>query len=108
MKVARRSKDRLAPKALEVSLDMDEWQVGQIRRTLESVVVAPASEFVEHGRVTAWLESWGSENEHEPPRRPCEASLEQRYADALPESERRGEDYRAKVDGHPKWKGHPA
>lgn len=106
--VAKRSKDRLASKTLDVSLDMDAWQVGQIRRTLESVVVAPASEFVEHGRVTAWLESWGSEHEHEPPRRPCEASLEQRYADALPELECRVEDYSAKVDGHSKRKGHPA
>lgn len=67
-KSTERSKAFLASKALNEYLDMNEWQVEQIRRTLEEADTAPASEFVEHSRVTAWLGSWGSGNEREPPR----------------------------------------
>ena len=47
---------------------MNEWQVEEIRRTLEAADCAPATDFVEHSQVTAWLGSWGSEEEGEPPR----------------------------------------
>ena len=63
-----RSKSFLAFQALTGYLEMNEWQVDQIRTTLEAADRAPASQFVEHGRVVSWLESWGSENEGEPPR----------------------------------------
>jgi len=67
-KSTERSKAFLASKALNDYLDVNEWQVEEIRRTLEEAATAPASEFVEHSRVTAWLGSWGSEDEREPPR----------------------------------------
>lgn len=63
-----RSKAYLASQALGDYLDMNEWQVEQIRQTLEAADRAPASEFLAHRRMTSWLESWGGENEGEPPR----------------------------------------
>lgn len=63
-----RSKAFLAAKALNDYLDMNEWQVEEIRQTLEAADRAPVSAFVEHRRVTSWLKSWGSESEGEPPR----------------------------------------
>jgi len=63
-----RSKSFLAIQALTEYLEMNEWQVEEIRKTVESADRAPASGFVEHGQVAAWLESWGSTKEGEPPR----------------------------------------
>ncbi len=63
-----RSRAFVASRALHEYLDMNEWQVGQIRETLEAADRAPASAFVDHGNVSSWLESWGSETEREPPR----------------------------------------
>ena len=67
-KSTERSKAFLASQALNDYLDMNEWQVEQIRETVEASDRAPASEFVEHSRVKSWLASWGSDNEGEPPR----------------------------------------
>ena len=67
-KSTARSKSFLASQALNDYLEMNEWQVEQIRGTLEASDSAAASQFVEHSRVTSWLESWGSENEGNPPR----------------------------------------
>ncbi len=67
-KSTTRSKSFLASQALNDYLEMNEWQVEQITRTLEVSDSAAASQFVEHSRVTSWLESWGSENEGDPPR----------------------------------------
>ena len=66
-KSTERSRAFVASQALNQYLDMNEWQVEQIRETLEASDQAPVSEFVENSRVTSWLESWGSENEGEPP-----------------------------------------
>ena len=63
-----RSKSFLAIQALTEYLEMNEWQVEEIRKTVEAADRAPASDFVEHGQVAAWLESWGSAEEGEPPR----------------------------------------
>ena len=63
-----RSRAFLATRALNEYLDMNEWQVEQLRDTLEAADRAPASAFLDHGRVASWLESWGTENEREPPR----------------------------------------
>ena len=67
-KSTERSRAFLASRALNQYLDMNEWQVEQIREALEASDRAPASAFVDHGSVSSWLESWGSENEREPPR----------------------------------------
>ena len=63
-----RSRAFLATRALNEYLDMNEWQVVQLRDTLKEADRVPASAFVDHGRVASWLQSWGSENEREPPR----------------------------------------
>ncbi len=67
-KSTHRSKSFLAIQALTEYLEMNEWQVEEIRKTLAAVDSAPASDFVEHGQVAAWLESWGSDEEGKPPR----------------------------------------
>ena len=53
-----RSRACLATQALNEYLDMNEWQVEQIRDTLDAADRAPPSAFVEHGRVASWLGSW--------------------------------------------------
>lgn len=63
-----RSKSFLALRALTDYLETNEWQVEEIRKALEAADGAPASDFVEHSQVSAWLESWGTEEEGEPPR----------------------------------------
>ena len=75
MKLTERPQDRCASQALNEQMGVQARQVEQIRRTLEEAVTAAKSEFVEHDRVTAWLESWGSENEQDPPRAPGDASV---------------------------------
>ncbi len=67
-KSTTRSKAFLASQALNDYLEMNEWQVEQVRRTLEASDSAPASQFVEHDRVTSWLESWGSARRRWPDR----------------------------------------
>ncbi|MCY3930083.1 MAG: hypothetical protein OXH70_00015 [Acidobacteria bacterium] len=75
LKLTERSQDRCASQALKEQRGVQARQVEQIRRALEEAVAAAKSEFVEHDRVAAWLESWGSENEQDPPRAPGEASV---------------------------------
>jgi predicted transcriptional regulator len=60
-KSTERSKSFLAMQALYEYLEMNEWQVDQIRSALEAADRAPVGEFVEHGRVAEWLDSWGSQ-----------------------------------------------
>jgi predicted transcriptional regulator len=65
-KSTSRSRSYLAGKAIEEYLEANEWQVEEIRGTLERAD-NPKAHFVDHEQVSGWLESWGTENEGRPP-----------------------------------------
>lgn len=56
----RRSKSFLAAEAIEEFLSVQDWQERRIREALAS---ADRGEGVPHEEVTAWVESWGADNE---------------------------------------------
>jgi len=59
-----RTKSYLAAEAIKAYLENEAWQIAAIEEGIKS---ADAGQFVEHAKVKAWLESWGSEHEREPP-----------------------------------------
>ena len=62
---AKRSKAHLTEDALRAFLADYDWQIEAIN---EGLANADAGRFVEHEKVVAWLESWGTSNELPPPR----------------------------------------
>jgi predicted transcriptional regulator len=60
----QRSKSFLGAQAIEEFVAAHEWQLAAIR---EGVDAADAGQVVEHDRVTAWVESWGTDSEKEKP-----------------------------------------
>jgi len=65
--VTHRSKSFYVRKALEEYLATHEWQVRDIVSAVEAAD-APNAKFVDHDKVEAWLESWGTAQETEPPK----------------------------------------
>ena len=55
-----RSRSFLAAEAINEYLDVNEWQVAAIRQAIES---ADRGEFIPHDQVTAWVNSWDTDNE---------------------------------------------
>jgi len=65
-----RSKSYLVTRALQDYLDLNEWQVKAIKEAVNKAVNkadSPGAKFAAHEDVSAWLETWGTENEKEPP-----------------------------------------
>ncbi len=56
----KRSKSFLAVEAIEHYLDIQQWQEQRIREALAS---ADRGEGVPHGKVMAWISSWGNDDE---------------------------------------------
>jgi predicted transcriptional regulator len=50
--------------AIESFVDLNEWQVKAINEGIKS---ADAGRVVEHDKVDAWLATWGTDKETEPP-----------------------------------------
>lgn len=61
----KRSASLLAAEAIEAFVDVDEWQVEGIEQAVAEADAGGAA--VPHGEMVAWLASWGSEDEIEPP-----------------------------------------
>ncbi|MFH1026261.1 MAG: CopG family ribbon-helix-helix protein [Nitrospirota bacterium] len=61
-----RSKSYLVTRALLDYLELNEWQVKAIKKAVSKADSSDAK-FVAHEDVSAWLETWGTENEKEPP-----------------------------------------
>ena len=61
-----RSKSYLVTRALQDYLELNEWQVAAIQKAVSKADSSDAK-FVAHEDVSAWLETWGTENEKEPP-----------------------------------------
>jgi RHH-type transcriptional regulator, rel operon repressor / antitoxin RelB len=62
----KRSKSFLAAEAIEGFLDQNAWQIEETRKA--ALKADAGGPFVAHEEVTAWLESWGSNEEQPPPK----------------------------------------
>ena len=62
-----RSKAWLANQALRGYLELNDWQVQEIRAALKQAD-KPNAKLVEHSKVEKWLATWGTTNERRPPR----------------------------------------
>jgi len=62
-----RSKAYLATQALRVFLETNEWQVLGIKTALAEADTAGPDQFVANDTVTAWMETWGTTHESDPP-----------------------------------------
>lgn len=65
-KIADRSRAWLMAQAVKQYVDREAWQVEAIQRSVVKLENGTAK-FTTHDAVTQWLESWGTENETEPP-----------------------------------------
>ena len=61
-----RTPAELAEEAVAEYLDIQEWQIAAIEEAVREADEGAVP--VEHARVVAWLESWGTENELPRPR----------------------------------------
>jgi predicted transcriptional regulator len=62
-----RSKAYLATQALKLFLENNEWQVLEIKDALVEADAAGPDQFVDNDTVTAWMETWGTKHESDPP-----------------------------------------
>jgi predicted transcriptional regulator len=66
-KATARTKSYIVANAIEDFLRTNEWQVQAIKKSLKAAD-RPDAKFVDHEKVAEWLDSWGTENELEPPK----------------------------------------
>ncbi|TVQ83897.1 MAG: ribbon-helix-helix protein, CopG family [Chromatiaceae bacterium] len=64
----RRSKGWIINDAVREYLERDELRQRRDQETREALAELDAGQVVDGDEVLAWIDSWGSENEHEPPR----------------------------------------
>ncbi|PZD75487.1 hypothetical protein C1752_00134 [Acaryochloris thomasi RCC1774] len=62
----QRSKSWLAAKAIAAYLEQEAWQIQQIEVAVEQAN-QPDTEWVDHSDVSAWLETWGTDEEKSAP-----------------------------------------
>ncbi len=60
-----RTKSYLAVEAIREYVKLQEWQVQGIR---DAMAQADAGELVDHEQAEAWLKTWGTKDEREPPK----------------------------------------
>lgn len=60
-----RSRSYLAAEAITEYLAVNEWQIAGIKAAIEDL---DRGKRIDHEAVRKWVESWGSDNELEPPR----------------------------------------
>ena len=62
-----RSKAYLTTQALKLFLANNEWQVQEIKEAVAEADTANPNEFVDNDTVMAWMETWGTDHESQPP-----------------------------------------
>lgn len=62
-----RSKSYLAMQALKLFLENNEWQVQDIKQAVVEADSAGPDQFVDNDIVMAWMETWGTDQESQPP-----------------------------------------
>ena len=60
-----RPRSWLLERALEEYLDVQQWQIAQIKKGMQALREGKG---IPQEEVVAWLESWGTDEEREPPR----------------------------------------
>lgn len=65
-KATARSKSWLAAEAIRAYIELNEWQIAEIKAALKEADQADAR-FVDHEEVAKWLASWGTPQERKPP-----------------------------------------
>lgn len=63
-----RSKNYLINQAIKEFLERQNEEEARWQETLEAIESIQSGKRVEEAEVTAWLESWGTESESEPPK----------------------------------------
>lgn len=61
-----RTMSYLVSSTIERILDEEEWQIGEIRKRVR-IANGPDAAFIDHEEIEAWLKSWGTKEETEPP-----------------------------------------
>ncbi len=62
-----RSKAYLTMQALKLFLANNEWQVQEIKEAVAEADIAAPDQFVDNDTVMAWMETWGTDHESQPP-----------------------------------------
>jgi predicted transcriptional regulator len=62
-----RTKSYLAAEAIRAYLDMNEWQIQEIKATVQEADTAGPEDFIPHEKVREWLHSWGTKRERKAP-----------------------------------------
>ena len=62
-----RSKAYLTLQALKLFLENNEWQVQDIKEAVAEADTASPDQFVDNDTVMAWMETWGTDDESQPP-----------------------------------------
>lgn len=65
--VTGRTKSFLAAEAIECYLATQNWQIKAIEKSIKKAD-SKKSKFITHQKVSDWLNSWGNEDEQEPPK----------------------------------------
>jgi len=66
-KATARSKSYLVSNAISEFLEINEWQIQEIKKALRKAD-RPDAKFIQHEEVGSWLSTWGSDKEKEPPK----------------------------------------
>jgi predicted transcriptional regulator len=66
-KATSRTKSYLVSNAIREFIDVNEWQIQEITRTVREAHRTGAK-FADHEEVSSWLSTWGSKKEKDPPR----------------------------------------
>ena len=62
-----RSKAYLTMQALKLFLENNEWQVQEIEEAVAEADTASSDQFVDNDTIMAWMETWGTSHESQPP-----------------------------------------
>ena len=65
-KATARTKSFLAAEAIRAHIELNEWQIAEIKAGIEEAD-RPAAQFVGNDEVKRWLASWGTNRERKPP-----------------------------------------
>ena len=63
-----RTKSYLAAEAIRAYLDVNEWQIQEIKAAVREADAAEPDDFIPHEKVREWLHSWGTKRERKAPR----------------------------------------
>jgi RHH-type rel operon transcriptional repressor/antitoxin RelB len=66
-KATARSKSYLVSNAIKEFIEINEWQIQEIKKALRKAD-RPDAKFIQHEEVESWLSTWGSDKEKDSPK----------------------------------------